>query len=167
MPSSRIVLSYRSHLGDTQPAATRALTLNVEPKLHLSISAPVTSVNETIHFSGVLAGPIPPGGKQLILLARGVEVRRVRSRKSRKPRKVKRYGSWVEFHTMTTTATGSFHAEHRFHEPGALHLPVRGRLTARVGLPVPGGTLQHSVGVRDLKRAKKGSGWSDKRTDRG
>jgi hypothetical protein len=39
-------------------------------------------------------------------------------RKSGRPRKVKRYGPWVEFHTMTTNATGGFHAEHRFHEPG-------------------------------------------------
>lgn len=118
MPSSSIVLSYRSHLGDAQPAATRTLTLNVEPKLHLRISQAVVRVGETVHFAGVLAGPIPPGGKQLTLLARGVEYRHVRSRKTGKLERVPVYGQWIEFHTMSTDANGAFHAKHRFKEPG-------------------------------------------------
>ncbi len=64
--SSALRFAYRSHLDDTVPVATAALTLRVHAGIALRIVPRVTSAGHAIRFSGVLHGtPIPPGGKQL------------------------------------------------------------------------------------------------------
>jgi hypothetical protein len=93
--------SYRSHLNDVQPAATRTLTVSVHAKVILHISPLTTSVGHSIHFKGRLLGaPIPRGGKQLVLEARSAG------------------GPWVEFHVVRTDARGRFRASYRFQYPG-------------------------------------------------
>jgi len=98
--SSALHFAYRSHVDDTVPVATAALTLRVHAGIALRIAPHVTSVEHTIHFSGTLHGtPIPPGGKQLILEASSG-------------------GEWIEFRTITTNAHGRYHASYTFKFPG-------------------------------------------------
>ena len=60
----------------------------------------VTSVGDTIVFSGTLHGaPIPPGGKQLVLEASSG-------------------GEWIQFRTIGTDAKGRYRASYRFKFPG-------------------------------------------------
>jgi hypothetical protein len=100
--SSRTLrFTYRSHIGDELPAATRTLGLSVRAGMSLSISPRVTSVGRSIHFRGrLLGGPIPRGGKHLVLEARS-------------PR-----GPWIEFQVIRTSRRGAFHAGYRFKFPG-------------------------------------------------
>jgi hypothetical protein len=91
---------YASPLDDATPLATVSLTLRVHAGIALQIALRVVSVGETIHFSGTLrGGPIPPGGKQLVLEASSG-------------------GEWIEFDTLGTGARGRYHASHRFRLPG-------------------------------------------------
>jgi hypothetical protein len=107
--SSSIQLAFRSHLGDAQPAATQTLTLQVPASIHLAVSPHVTSVGRTIVLSGKLAGPIPPGGKQVLFEAHAVGSG----------------GSWIEFHNATVDAHGHFRATHRFTFPGPARYQFR------------------------------------------
>ena len=101
--SSAIQLAYRSHLGDTQPAAMAAVTLQVPASLHLTVAPHLTRVGQRIVLSGTLAGTIPPTGKKVLFEARAVGTHK-----------------WIEFHNATATATshGRFHTSHRFALPG-------------------------------------------------
>ncbi len=106
-PSTSIELAYRSHIGDTVPVATAALTLRVHASIPLRISPRITSVGHRIVFSGVLHGaPFPPGGKQLVLEASSG-------------------GEWLEFRTISTDAKGRFHASYRFKFPGPVKYQFR------------------------------------------
>jgi hypothetical protein len=100
LTSGTVSFSYRSHLGDPLPAATSSLTVSMPAKVALTVSPDVTSVGETIVFTGRIAGPIPPGGKQVVVEAR------------------EHGGEWVQFHTSSTDASGTFHAKHRFKYAG-------------------------------------------------
>jgi hypothetical protein len=106
--SASIELAYRSHLGDPQPVAAQTLTLQVHAGLHLTVSPHVISVGHTIVLRGSLAGPIPPGGKQVVLEARAAGS-----------------GQWIEFHTATASAHGRFQATHRFTFPGPVRYQFR------------------------------------------
>jgi hypothetical protein len=98
--SSAVRFAYRSHVNDTAPVATAILTLRVHAGIALRIVPRVASVGRSIHFSGVLrGGPIPPGGKQLVLEAASG-------------------GEWVQFDTVSTNAKGRYHASYRFKFPG-------------------------------------------------
>jgi hypothetical protein len=98
--SSALRFEYRSHVDDTIPVATAALTLRVHAGVGLRIAPRTTSVGHTIRFTGTLRGaPIPPGGKQLVLEASSG-------------------GEWIEFRTITTDAKGRYHASYRFKFPG-------------------------------------------------
>jgi hypothetical protein len=105
--SSRTMrLAYRSRLGDVLPAATCALTLSVRASIALSITPHAARVGRTVFFSGrLLGGPIPQGGKQLVLEARS------------------HGSSWLEFKVVRADARGRYHASYRFRFPG----PVRYR----------------------------------------
>jgi hypothetical protein len=108
LPSTTVQLSYRSHLGDALPVATRTLTLAVRVDALLHASPTLTSVGRTVRFSGrLLGGAIPPGGKQLIL----------EGRSTGEP--------WTEFEVVRTNAQGVFHGSHRFHLPGPLAYSFR------------------------------------------
>jgi hypothetical protein len=98
--SSELRFAYTSHQNDTVPVATATLALRVRAGIALRIAPRVTSIGQSIRFSGVLGGaPIPSGGKQLILEASSG-------------------GGWVQFDTLDTNAKGRYHASYRFKFPG-------------------------------------------------
>lgn len=103
VPSGTLRLGYRSHLGDTTPVATHTLALSVRAGVLLHISPTVSAVGHTIHFSGRLrGGPVPAGGKQLVLEARSSG------------------GHWIEFDVIRSDAHGALHASYRFRFPGPI-----------------------------------------------
>jgi hypothetical protein len=107
-PSGALRLGYRSHLGDTLPVATRTLALSVRAGVQLHIVPRISAAGHTIHFSGrLLGGPVPPGGKQLILEARSPGTR------------------WIEFNVIRSDAHGAFHASYRFRLPGPVSYSFR------------------------------------------
>jgi hypothetical protein len=99
--SCTLHFGYRSHLGDAAPVATRTLSLAVRARVALRVSPRVTSVGRSISLRGRLqGGPIPPGGKQLVLEARSPG------------------GPWIEFHVIRTDSRGRFRFAYRFRFPG-------------------------------------------------
>jgi len=108
LASTTVGLSYRSHLADPLPVATRTLTLAVRVDAVLHASPTLTSAGGTVRFSGrLLGGAIPPGGKQLILEGHSAGI------------------PWTEFEVVRTDARGVFHGAHRFHIPGPLAYSFR------------------------------------------
>jgi hypothetical protein len=129
--SEKLVFSYRAHIGDAQPVATRTLTLSVRVGVSLSIAPRVTSVGHTIVFSGALHGaPIPPGGKQLVLEASSS-------------------GEWIEFRTISTDGKGRFHASYRFKFPGPISYRFRVLCKHEDDFPFSAGS-SNVVGVKEL-----------------
>ncbi|HWX45251.1 MAG TPA: hypothetical protein VNY52_07995 [Solirubrobacteraceae bacterium] len=108
LSSCELLVAYRRHPGDPLPAAVRTLTLTVPAALRLRI-APRTAPSEgAIRFSGrLLGGPIPPGGKQLVLEARA-------------PR-----GRWLEFHVIRTRPSGRLGFLYHFRLPGPARYQFR------------------------------------------
>jgi hypothetical protein len=107
-PSESVELAYRAHLGDVSPAATRTLQLSVPALVSLTVSPDVTGVGQTIYFRGRLdGGPIPKGGKPLILEARAGNSR------------------WIEFDVLRSDGRGRFHASYRFRFAGPVHYQFR------------------------------------------
>jgi hypothetical protein len=101
LSSCRLRIAYRSHLGDALPVATRTLSLTVPAALRLRVAPRTASSTGAIRFSGrLLGGPIPPGGKQLVLEARSPG------------------GPWIEFHVIRTGAHARFGYLYRFRLPG-------------------------------------------------
>jgi hypothetical protein len=107
--SSRTLrFSYRSHLGDPQPAVTRALTLVVRAALRLSISPRTARVGTRIRFSGrLLGGPVPAAGKLVVLEARSGG------------------RAWIKFNVVRSDHKGRFHASYRFRFPGPARYQFR------------------------------------------
>ncbi len=106
--SGTLALAYRSHLGDALAVATRTLTLSVRAGLALSVTPRTASVGRSIFFKGRLhGGPIPPGGKQLVLEARSPG------------------SGWIEFDVLSTDAHGRYHASYRFKFPGPVSYQFR------------------------------------------
>jgi hypothetical protein len=106
--SSR-TLCFAYHIpGGSPSAVTRTLSLSVRAGIALSISPRTTSVGRRIFFRGrLLGGPIPAGGKQLVLEARSA-------------------GSpWLEFDVIRTDAGGHFKANYRFKFPGPANYQFR------------------------------------------
>ncbi len=101
LSSRSLRLTYRARAGEPQPAATSTLRLAVAAPLTLAISPRTTHQGGTIRFSGrLLAGPVPPGGKPLILEARSG------------------HGAWIQFRVVRTDRRGRYHASYRFRFPG-------------------------------------------------
>lgn len=101
IPSCRVRVSYRTHLGDSAPAAAHTLLLKVRAGIALTISPLTSAVGGSIFFRGrLLGGPIPAEGKQLVLEARSLG------------------GSWIEFKVIRTDARGRYRASYRFRFPG-------------------------------------------------
>ena len=99
--SGELRFAYSSQLGAPAPVATRTLTLSVRAGLTLSIAPRVARADGAIRFTGrVLGGPIPAGGKQLVLEARSPG------------------GRWIEFHVIRAAAGGHFGFAYRFRLPG-------------------------------------------------
>jgi hypothetical protein len=99
--SCRALVSYRAHLGDAAPAASRALLLRVRAGIALSISPRTASAGSAITFTGRLRGrPVPAEGKQLVLEARSPG------------------GAWIQFKVVRTDRRGRYRAGYRFRFPG-------------------------------------------------
>jgi len=129
--SSTLRVAYRSHVDDTVPVATAALTLRVHAGIRLRIEPHVTSVGHRIVFTGVLHGvPIPPGGKQLVLEASSG-------------------GEWVEFRTITANEKGRYRATYRFKFPGPASYRFRVYVPHEADFPFLAGT-SNVVGVYEL-----------------
>jgi hypothetical protein len=101
--SSRdVTFRYRSHVNDTIAAATASVRLRVRAGLHLTIHPRRAKQGQAIHFDGrLLGGPLPRGGKQVVLLARASR------------------GGWVRFNVVRTDRGGRFRTIYRFRQAGA------------------------------------------------
>jgi hypothetical protein len=122
--SSRTLrFAYRAHVGDARPVATRTLELEVRADIVLRVSPHTTSVGRSIFFHGRLrGGPIPAGGKQLVLEARSPG------------------SAWIEFKVVHTDARGDFRARYRFRYPGPAAYSFRARSEAESDFPFAGGS---------------------------
>jgi hypothetical protein len=100
--SSRdVTFRYRSHVNDTIASATASVRLRVRAGLRLAIHPRRARQGQTIRFSGrLLGGPLPRGGKQVVLMARASR------------------GAWVRFNVVRTDGRGQFRAVYRFQQPG-------------------------------------------------
>ena len=101
--SSRdVTFRYRSHVNDTIAAATASVRLRVRAGLHLTIHPRRARQGQAIHFDGrLLGGPLPRGGKQVVLMARASR------------------GGWVRFDVVRTDGGGRFRPVYRFRQAGA------------------------------------------------
>jgi hypothetical protein len=100
--SSRdVTFRYRSHVNDTVASATASVRLRVRAGVHLTIHPRRARTGQAIRFSGrLLGGPLPRGGKQVVLMARASR------------------GAWVRFNVVRTDGGGRFRAVYRFRQPG-------------------------------------------------
>jgi hypothetical protein len=130
--SSRTLrFAYRSHLGEALPVATRTLTLRVHAGIALSIAPRTASVGRSIFFRGRLrGGPIPAGGKQLVLEARSAG------------------SGWIEFEVIRTNARGRYRASYRFKFPGPADYRFRVVSERESDYPFAGGS-SNIVRVRE------------------
>jgi hypothetical protein len=101
--SSRdVTFRYRSHVNDTIASATARVRLRVRAGVHLAIRPRRARTGQAIRFSGrLLGGPLPRGGKQVVLMARASR------------------GAWVRFNVVRTDGRGRFRSVYRFRQPGA------------------------------------------------
>ena len=128
-PSRTLCLAYRGASGIGSPVATRKLTMRVRAVVVLHVTPRVASVGRSIRFRGRLrAGPVPPGGKQLVLEARAPG------------------GTWLEFRVVRTNARGRFHAGYRFRFPGPARYQFRALSEPESDYPFAAGT-SNVVGV--------------------
>ncbi len=129
LPSTTLRISYRKSPLEPQPAVLQRLTLSIPAALRLHITPRTARSSGTIHFSGRLrGGPIPPGGKQLVLEARSPG------------------GSWIEFHVIHTRPGGRFAYLYRFRLPGPAHYQFRVLSEAEADFPFAAGA-SNVVGV--------------------
>ncbi len=129
--SGELRFAYRSNLGAPTPVATRTLTLSLRAGVELRIAPRVASADGEIRFGGrLLGGPIPAGGKQLVLEARSPG------------------GRWVEFHVIRGRAGdgGRFRYTYRFHLPGPVQYQFRVLCEAEADYPFAAGS-SNVVGV--------------------
>jgi uncharacterized membrane protein YgcG len=123
--SSELRFAYRSHLDAPAPVATRTLTLSVRAGVQLRIVPHIASADGEIRFGGrLLGGPVPKGGKQLVLEARSPG------------------GRWVEFHVIRgrAGAAGRFRYAYRFHLPGPVRYQFRVLCEAEADYPFATGS---------------------------
>jgi hypothetical protein len=121
--SAQLRFVYRSHLDASLPAATRTLTLSVRAGLQLTVAPRVAAVRGEIRFAGrVLGGPVPAGGKQLVLEALAPGAR------------------WQEFHVIRAAAGGRFRFAYRFRLPGPIGYRFRVRCEAEADYPFAAGS---------------------------
>ncbi len=129
LPSSALRIGYRKSPLEAQPAALSTLTLSVPAALRLHIAPRTARASGAIHFRGrLLGGPIPPGGKQLVLEARSPG------------------GRWIEFHVIRTRPGARFAYLYRFRLPGPAHYQFRVLSEAEADFPFATGA-SNVVGV--------------------
>ncbi len=126
--SRTLRFSYSDQL-DAPPVASRTLTLSVRAGVRLQIAPRTASVGSSIYFAGRLrGGPIPAGGKLLVLEARSPG------------------GPWLEFDVIRSDARGRFHASYRFKFPGPASYQFRVLCEAEADYPFATGASK-VVGV--------------------
>jgi hypothetical protein len=129
LPSCVLRLDYRAAPLNPLPEATRTLTLTVPAALPLHLAPRTVPSEGAIRFSGrLLGGPLPAGGKQLVLEARAPG------------------GRWLEFHVIRTGAHGRFGYLYRFRLPGPAHYQFRVLCESEADFPFAAGT-SNVVGV--------------------
>jgi hypothetical protein len=127
--SSRTLRFAYSNDVDSPPVVTRTLTLSVRAGVTLGIAPRTASVGSSIYFSGRLrGGPIPKGGKLLVLEARSPG------------------GAWLEFDVIRSDARGRYHASYRFKFPGPAEYQFRVLCEAEADYPFATGS-SNVVGV--------------------
>ncbi len=127
--SSRTLRFEYSDEMNSPPVVTKTLTLNVRAGVTLRIRPRTASVGRSIHFSGRLrGGPIPGGGKLLVLEARSPG------------------GAWLEFDVIRSDARGRYHASYMFKFPGPAHYQFRVLCEAEADYPYATGA-SNVVGV--------------------
>jgi hypothetical protein len=123
LSSRTLRISYAARIGELRPAATRTLALAVRAPVSLTISPRTTSVGGWIRFRGRLAGgPVPRGGKPLILEARSGS------------------GAWIEFDVMRTDSRGRYRSGYRFKFPGPATYQFRVVCQQEADYPYASGT---------------------------
>lgn len=129
--SGTLQFAYREHMGDALPVATESLELTVAAGVRLHVSPHTTSVGRRIFFTGrLLGGPIPRGGKQLVLEARSPG------------------GPWIEFDVVKTNGKGRYHASYRFRFPGPASYFFRAVSESEADYPFARGT-SNTVNVHE------------------
>jgi hypothetical protein len=126
--SRSLRFEYSDQLGGP-PVVTSTLSLSVGAGVKLAVAPHTTRVGRSIYFSGRLrGGPIPSGGKPLVLEARSPG------------------GTWLEFDVIRSDAGGRFHASYRFKFPGPASYQFRVVCEAEADYPYARG-VSNVVGV--------------------
>jgi hypothetical protein len=126
--SRTLKFAYRAQLG-SPPVATRTLALTVRAGVRLHVRPHTASVGATIVFTGrLLGGPIPRGGKVIVLEARSPG------------------GPWIEFDVVHSNSRGAFRASYRFKLPGPASYRFRVVSEAEADYPFAAGA-SNQVGV--------------------
>jgi hypothetical protein len=126
--SQRLQLSYSPTVGGT-PVASQSLRLLVKAKVLLHVSPGAVSAGQSVRLQGrVLGGPIPSGGKQIVLEARS------------------NTSPWLQFLVVRTGRGGRFHGSHRFRLPGPVHYWFRAVCPQEADFPYAAGA-SGGVGV--------------------
>jgi hypothetical protein len=131
--SSRdVTFRYRSHVNDTIASASASVRLRVRAGVHLAIRPRRARTGQAIRFSGrLLGGPLPRGGKQVVLMARASR------------------GAWVRFNVVRTDGRGRFRSVYRFRQPGAALYRFRALSLSEAAYPyLAGGSNVVSVRKR-------------------
>ncbi len=131
LSSRTLHFAYRAHTSDALPAATRTLQLVTDAGLRLSVRPHTASAGSSIFFSGkLLGGPLPLGGKQLVLEASSPG------------------GPWIQFDVIRTHARGRFRASYTFKFPGPADYRFRAVSEPEADFPYATGA-SNTVGVHE------------------
>lgn len=126
--SRTLSFQYSARFG-SPPVVSKTLTLNVRAGVSLHIAPRTAHVGSSIHFSGrLLGGPIPKGGKLVVLEARSPG------------------GPWLEFNVIRSDAHGRFRASYRFKFAGPARYQFRALCEAEADYPFATGA-SHVVTV--------------------
>jgi hypothetical protein len=122
LSSRTLHVMYSSRAG-MPPVATKTLTLSVRAGVTLRVVPRTATVGHSVYFSGRLrGGPIPSGGKLLVLEARSPG------------------GAWLEFDVIRTSSQGRYHASYRFKFPGPASYQFRVLCEAEADYPFATGS---------------------------
>ncbi len=126
--SRTLSFQYSARFG-SPPVVSKTLILNVRAGVSLHIAPRTAHVGSSIHFSGrLLGGPIPKGGKLVVLEARSPG------------------GPWLEFNVIRSDAHGRFRASYRFKFAGPARYQFRALCEAEADYPFATGA-SHMVTV--------------------
>jgi hypothetical protein len=115
--SRTLSFQYSDQL-DAPPVVTKTLVLSVRAGVGLRVVPRTASIGSSIYFSGRLrGGPIPRGGKLLVLEARSLG------------------GAWLEFDVIRSDPRGRFHASYRFKFAGPARYQFRVLCEAEADYP--------------------------------